>query len=472
MSKVYSLLLLIILNISTLCAQDSEIERLKKLTSNVSFDTSYVLDAINLGSLYKNSYVDSALFIAEKALTVSKKINYVKGEVLSLNLEGVLYMRLGNYSKALQSFLKALELSEKNNYSKGASFVLINLGDLYSKQDDLRKALDYVFQAKTISESINDTLNLTAIYINIGSYYEALNLFDSARINTELGRSLAEKITNPQKLETAHNYIGSALNSLGHINLKTKQYVIGLEYYRLSLGYFIDTEDYEGLCDSYLGLAKVFDANGNRDSSIFYAKKSLSTAIRQKFTKYVFDASEFISGYYKTVNQYDSAFTYLQTMIAAKDSLFSQEKVRQLQSLTINETIRQHEIAEEKLRAEEERKNNLQYIAIAVFIFIFSLVIILIVRQRIKLTTINFMVTVALLLIFEYISLLIHPTISLWTHHSPVYMLLILVGVASVLVPLHHRLEHWIKETLAHKIIHPRTKKVTFHTKDEHVKKE
>ena len=159
-------------------------------------------------------------------------------------------------------------------------------------------------------------------------------------------------------------------------------------------------------------------------------------------------------------------------MIAAKDSLFSQEKVKQLQSLTINETIRQHEIAEEKLRAEEERKNNLQYIAIAVFIFIFSLVIILIVRQRIKLTTINFMVTVALLLIFEYISLLIHPTISLWTHHSPVYMLLILVGVASVLVPLHHRLEHWIKETLAHKIIHPRTKKVTFHTKDEHVKKE
>ncbi len=466
MFKVFCLILFFILNISCLWAQDTEVERLKKLTSNVSTDTTFVLNAISLGGLYKNSYVDSALFLAEKALNVSRKINFKKGEVYSLNLEGVLYMRLGNYAKALQSFLKALELCDKNEIKKGASLVLINLGDLYSKQDDLRKALDYTFQAKAISESIHDTLNLTAIYINIGSDYEALNLFDSARINTEMGRSLAEKITNPQKIQTAHNYIGSALNSLGHINLKTKQYIISLEYYRLSLGYFIDTKDYEGLCDSYLGLAKVFDDLGNRDSSIYYAKRSLSTASNQKFTKYVFDASEFITGYYKKANQFDSAFTYLQTMNEAKDSLFSQEKVRQLQSLTINETLRQHEIAEEKLRAEEERKNNLQYILIAVFIFIFSLVIILIVRQRIRLTTINFMVTVALLLIFEYISLLIHPTISFWTHHSPVYMLLILVGVASILVPLHHRLEHWIKERLAHKIIHPRTRKLTVHQKE------
>ena len=464
MFKLFSLLLLIHLNFSSLLAQDKEFERLKFLTSKVTYDSTYVLNVIKLGGLYKNSDVDSALFLAEKGFSVSSKINFIRGEVLSLNLEGVLFMKLGNYAKGLQYFLKALEICDKHDIKKTASLVLINIGDLYSKQYDLRKALDYVFQAKKISESIDDTLNLTAIYINIGSYYESLNLFDSARINTEMGRSLAEKITNPQKIEIAHNYIGSALNSLGHINLKTKHYVLSLEYYRMSLGYFLDTEDYEGLCDSYLGLAKVFDSIGNRDSSFYYAKRSLSIATNQKFTKYVFDASEYVTEYYKKVNQFDSAFAYQQTMIAAKDSLFSQDKVKQLQILTINETLRQNELAVEKLRAEEERKINLQYIAIAVFIFIFSLVIILIIRQRIRLTTINFMVTVALLLIFEYISLLIHPTISFWTHHSPVYMLLVLVGVAFILVPLHHRLEHWIKETLSHKIIHPRTRKVKFHS--------
>jgi hypothetical protein len=55
---------------------------------------------------------------------------------------------------------------------------------------------------------------------------------------------------------------------------------------------------------------------------------------------------------------------------------------------------------------------------------------------------------VALLLLFEFIALFLHPYIGNWTGHIPVFMLLILVAVASVLVPLHHRLEHWVKQRL------------------------
>ena len=447
-------------------AQSYEEVRLRKLTLSVSNDTNFVLSAITLGGMYKNSLVDSALFLAEKALIVSRSINYKKGEVLSLNLEGVLHVRLGNYTRALESFLKALQICDKTDLKKPTSMVLTNLGDLYYKQNDIKKAIEYTLKAKVISESIHDTINLTAIYINIGNYYEELNLFDSARLATELGRSYAEKVSKPDDTSIAQNYIGLSLNNLGNINFKTKQNPLSLEYYRSSLSYFLKTEDYESISDSYLGMAKVYHALNNKDSSIFYAKKSLSTANSQKFIKYIFDASTFISQYYYANHQIDSAFAYQQTMIAANDSLFSQEKVKQLQMLTINESLRQQELAEEKLRAAEERQNNLQYMAIAAFIFIFALIIILVSRQRIRLTTINFLVTVALLLVFEYISLLIHPTISFWTHHSPVYMLLILVGIASILVPMHHRLEHWIKETLAHKIVHPRARKIKIHHTD------
>ena len=344
--------------------------------------------------------------------------------------------------------------------------VLNNLGNVYFKEGEIKKALDYTFQAKAMSEKISDTLNISASFLNIGNYYEVLNNLDSASINTELGKVYAQKVKNLKDLPTAQNYIGIALNNLGNINAKSKQNNLAIEYYRLSFSYFLETEDYDGLCESYLGIAKVFKSLGSNDSSISYAKKSYITAVQQGFTKFIFDASTFISQYYYANHQIDSAFAYQQTMIAAKDSLFSQEKVKELQMLTINESLRQQELAEEKLRAAEERQNNLQYMAIAAFIFIFALIIILVSRQRIRLTTINFLVTVALLLVFEYISLLIHPTISFWTHHSPVYMLLILVGIASILVPMHHRLEHWIKETLAHKIVHPRARKIKIHHTD------
>jgi len=59
---------------------------------------------------------------------------------------------------------------------------------------------------------------------------------------------------------------------------------------------------------------------------------------------------------------------------------------------------------------------------------------------------------IALLLLFEFISLFIHPYISQWEHNNPVLMLLTLVAIAAVMVPLHHKLENVVKEKWAHKI--------------------
>jgi hypothetical protein len=59
---------------------------------------------------------------------------------------------------------------------------------------------------------------------------------------------------------------------------------------------------------------------------------------------------------------------------------------------------------------------------------------------------------IVLLLLFEFVSLYIHPFIEKWTHHTPVFMMIILVSIAALLVPLHHKMEKWVKEKLAHKI--------------------
>jgi hypothetical protein len=52
---------------------------------------------------------------------------------------------------------------------------------------------------------------------------------------------------------------------------------------------------------------------------------------------------------------------------------------------------------------------------------------------------------------FEFIAMLMHPYIEEWTHHSPVFMLLILVTIASILVPMHHKLEELMKSKLIKK---------------------
>ena len=64
---------------------------------------------------------------------------------------------------------------------------------------------------------------------------------------------------------------------------------------------------------------------------------------------------------------------------------------------------------------------------------------------------IEFLGVVALLIVFEFLNLLLHPFLERVTHHSPVLMLLALVCIAALLVPLHHKIEHWATAKLVEK---------------------
>jgi len=159
-------------------------------------------------------------------------------------------------------------------------------------------------------------------------------------------------------------------------------------------------------------------------------------------------ASGFLASAYEEEHNTDSAFRYFKVLMATKDTLFSEERIKEVQSLSFTEQSRQQEIAEEKARSEEERRNNLQMIAIAVFIITFFIIVLILSRGKTRPGLLEFLGLVALLLLFEFIALFLHPYIANWTGHTPVFMLLILVFVASILVPLHHRLEHWVKQKL------------------------
>jgi len=58
---------------------------------------------------------------------------------------------------------------------------------------------------------------------------------------------------------------------------------------------------------------------------------------------------------------------------------------------------------------------------------------------------------VALLIVFEFLNLLLHPFLERVTHHLPVLMLFSMVCIAALLVPLHHQLEKWSAHRLVEK---------------------
>src|SRR5204862_1932496 len=134
------------------------------------------------------------------------------------------------------------------------------------------------------------------------------------------------------------------------------------------------------------------------------------------------------------------------------DSIFNQNNVNKIQAMEFNEQLRTMEDSARRNEEALQRTQNIQYALIALSIIIFITIFLLLSRTIIvNERLISFFVVLGLLIVFEFINLLIHPWLATFTNESPVLMLLVLVVIAALLIPLHHRLEHWIKERVIKK---------------------
>lgn len=395
----------------------------------------------HLANVYLDYKPDSAFAFAAGSATLARQIKFRAGEISSLIILGSVFEVRGNYSGALEMYLQALKAAEDSGDQASIMVCYSNIGLIFNDQGDNRQALDNTLKAKKIAEAIhNSSLILTAI-LNIGNSYEKMNRLDSARLYTQQAYELAVKLHSVDSR-------GIALCNLGNINSRMKQPDIAMSYYRLSIADFQSQKDFQPICEASLGMATLFQQQGKADSALFYARYSRAMASNGGFLKDALNVSTFLTAYYKKLGKTDSAFYYAEIAIAAKDSLFSQEKNRQLQNLSVNEQIRQQERAVTLAEASESRRKNIQMAGIGVFIPAFFGFVLVFSKRKVRPRTIEFLGLLGLLFLFEFVALVIHPYIDELTHHTPVQKLIASVLVASVLVPMHHRLEKWVRHNL------------------------
>jgi len=233
------------------------------------------------------------------------------------------------------------------------------------------------------------------------------------------------------------------------IHSKMKQYDIAISYGRLAIPLYMENNNRRFLTSTYQSLAEAFDSTNAKDSAFYYDRLSYTEARKMGAIPEILSSTKQLASLFQKNNQIDSAFIYQQIAMNAKDSLSSQEKQKQMQTLTFNEQLRQMDIAKQKSEEAAARKRNLELAGIAIFIPVFLFIVLLLGRKKVKSRMVEFLGVLALLFLFEFIVLFAHPYIGHWTHESPVWMLLILVAVAAILIPLHHKSEAWVKKKLA-----------------------
>ncbi|MEZ5047066.1 MAG: hypothetical protein R2831_08735, partial [Chitinophagaceae bacterium] len=242
--------------------------------------------------------------------------------------------------------------------------------------------------------------------------------------------------------------IGFSMIGLGNVHYYLKNFDSALLNYRLAKEYMLEANDEDLLCEINLGMARVFQSVQMKDSASFYAKEALFLSQKDNFLSRELNASVFLASMYSNQKKMDSAYYYLSKANILKDTLLGEEKTRFSEQIKFNENIRQQQQIEEAILQKETRRQQLQLILIALFIPLLFILTILLSRRRIKTSLIKFLGIISLLFFFEFITLLLHPLVEELTHHTPFLEILIFVAIAGIIIPTHHRIEHWLIELL------------------------
>ena len=353
----------------------------------------------------------------------------------------------GDFPASLNLLFPVLSRFEKRKDNLGMAFTYRAISNTYMFSKDYSQAAEYSKkQIPLISAGTQKDL-LSRVYNGVACAYGEGKMSDSGMVYAQKAVNLDAELKNYYQLAISTSTLGENYIAAG-------QYDIALPFLRRTLDYYQKNKAPNPYMDAYLknDFAEVFLATKVYDSANYYAHQSLSISIPFDVKDQSMRAYEYLYKSFEQTNQQDSLNKYFRLAMITKDSLFTLEKIKSIQALSFREELRQQEIAAEKLKTEDERKENIQFALIALGIVSIIVLFLLLSRSLIANTkVIEFLGVIALLLVFEFLNLLLHPFLERITHHSPVLMLLAMVCIAALLVPLHHKVEKWARAKLVEK---------------------
>ena len=476
-----------------LCSQNiSPIDSLSALLKTDKEDTNKVnhLNALGWGLMYQNP--DTSIVLGKQAYELATSLVWAKGIAKSNNNLGIYYWIKGDYSLSLTCHFKALEIREVLKDKKGIAASLNNIGNVYDNQGDYPKALEYYFKAlktfeelgnkKGVAASLN---NIGIVYYNQSDYPQAFEYyFKSLKVNEELQNKngIADALNNiglvydeqgdyPNALEyyfrvlklneelQNKNGIAKNFNNIGLVYKKQANYPIALEYFFKALKLNEELGNKYGIASNLGNIGFNYLKEKIYKEAEEYLIKALQTSTEIGALYLIKDHNEYLSELYSQTNRYQLAYEHYKQYTIAKDSLFNEDKSKEIGRLEMRHEIELAEMERERKEKEElkvktqktERRNLLEYSGIFIGLLLIGLLVTILGFVKVKPWMAEGITFFAFLLFFEFILVLLDPYMDRFTKGEPAYKLFINASVAAAIFPLNALFEKVIRKRLMKK---------------------
>ena len=257
--KKLTILFLSFLSWNLVFAQyNSEIDSLVKvLNGSKKEDTSKVkiLNSISWKLLNIAEY-EKARKHADKALLISRKLNYKIGVANAYSNIAVIFFYQGQYPEARKYFDACLKICQKTGYKKLMASCYNNIGNIYYSQSNYPQALKNFLTALKIYEECHDKLNMASLYDNVGSVYFSLGKYPEAFKYNFLALYLFKELGDKSA-------IGTCYSNLASNYMHQRNYKEALKYNLMALTIFQDLGDKYSIAFAYDVIGIIYYEQGN-----------------------------------------------------------------------------------------------------------------------------------------------------------------------------------------------------------------
>lgn len=252
---------------------------------------------------------------------------------------GAIHWGFGDYNLALENYLLALEVMDESVNLEGKVLVLNNIGLVYYDWDKSDKALEYFFKAKELGEKIG--YNNAYTYNNLGKVMES-------RENYEEAITYYQTSLEKYKEVDRKNGICVALNCIARVYHKQKKYDEALNYYQESIDISSKSERLQWLAKAYTGIANLYFEIKNFAEAKDYAFKALKISEKEGYKEFSKESHYSLFKVYNSIGKTDLALDHYIKYTEVKDSIFSENSMKQLTEMRTKYESEQKE-AENKL---------------------------------------------------------------------------------------------------------------------------
>lgn len=373
------------------------------------------------------AHYDSAIFYADKALSLSRRLNLEGATCRALESKGNTLARRREFEEAIPVLEEAVSICSLSNELQTLANCYNALGYIYDRQDVHEKAIDYFLKAASLNEQLGNTDRLANAYMNMVSIFgqqergdkvkeytrKALDLvpdladettkaniyFASASQYTELGAKEPAYLDSAlaiaeSGLELAYrNDFKSQLPKL--FNIKSAIYFIKEDFrncirFADSVMSYRDYAPLEVLILANIRYSNGYAGLGQAAKSFRYLDSAamLNSEINSTYYQMIIAESRYTA--FKKAGQSEQALAALEELRGLEDSLFVVEKEEVIYELEQKYETEKKELQianltqENEIQRLESRQRTLLFMAGMLLLLLLALTIYFYLKQRLN----------------------------------------------------------------------------------------